>query len=194
MEEWGNKRANDYYEANVPAGVIRPEKGDPVRVVERFIRDKYELKKYIGSSIPPTKTVHSETDDAHGHHNNNNKHHHIDHHHHNRHHFGDSAHKHPAAPPAKSAAVATPAPTPVPVVAAPNLLDFMDEPTAPISVQITPVASTASFDGNNFDPFAISSAPAPATQQHQTFDAFSGFTSTPTAHQQPPQVSRFEKI
>jgi hypothetical protein len=42
MEEWGNKRANEYYEANVPASVIRPKEGDAVRVVERYIRDKYE--------------------------------------------------------------------------------------------------------------------------------------------------------
>lgn len=55
MEEWGNKRANDYYEANMPASVIRPKEGDAVRIVERFIRDKYEHKRYIASSVPAVR-------------------------------------------------------------------------------------------------------------------------------------------
>lgn len=53
MEEWGNKRANEYFEANVPASVVKPKEGDPVRVVERYIRDKYEHRRYVASAIPP---------------------------------------------------------------------------------------------------------------------------------------------
>lgn len=67
MEEWGNGRANEYFEANVPVHVIRPKDGDPVRVVEKFIRDKYEFKRFIAPSIPPkreSQAVTIEEDDA----------------------------------------------------------------------------------------------------------------------------------
>jgi hypothetical protein len=53
MEEWGNARANQYYEANIPSHVTKPKDGDPVRVVEKFIRDKYEHKKFIAREVPP---------------------------------------------------------------------------------------------------------------------------------------------
>src|SRR5690349_10596690 len=57
MEEWGNGRANEYYEANVPPTVHRPKEGDPVRVVEKYIRDKYEHKKYMSKAgVPPPRT------------------------------------------------------------------------------------------------------------------------------------------
>jgi hypothetical protein len=52
MEEWGNGRANAYYEANMPSNVVRPKEGDSVRTIEKFIRDKYEHKKYIAKTIP----------------------------------------------------------------------------------------------------------------------------------------------
>jgi len=58
MEEWGNGRANEYYEANISPQVARPKEGDSVRVVEKFIRDKYEFKRYIGKSIPDKAVVH----------------------------------------------------------------------------------------------------------------------------------------
>lgn len=54
MEEWGNGRANAYYEANVPSHVIKPKEGDSVRSIEKYIRDKYEHKRFIASSLPPT--------------------------------------------------------------------------------------------------------------------------------------------
>jgi len=53
MEEWGNGRANKYYEANVPREYLRPKENDSVRNIERFIRDKYEHKRFIASSPPP---------------------------------------------------------------------------------------------------------------------------------------------
>jgi hypothetical protein len=59
MEQWGNGRANKYWEENMPAHVARPKEGDSVRVVERFIRDKYENKKYIGSTIPEKTIIES---------------------------------------------------------------------------------------------------------------------------------------
>lgn len=55
MEEWGNGRANEYWEANVPASVHRPKEGDSVRTVEKYIRDKYEHKRYIAREMPPAK-------------------------------------------------------------------------------------------------------------------------------------------
>lgn len=53
MEEWGNGRANAYYEANLPPHVVKPKEGDSVRSIEKFIRDKYEFKRYVASSVPP---------------------------------------------------------------------------------------------------------------------------------------------
>lgn len=45
MEEWGNGRANALYEADVPSHVQKPTETDSVRTTEKYIRDKYELKK-----------------------------------------------------------------------------------------------------------------------------------------------------
>lgn len=53
MEEWGNARANAYYEAKLPRDYQKPRENDPVRVVEKFIREKYEQKRFIADSIPP---------------------------------------------------------------------------------------------------------------------------------------------
>lgn len=55
MEEWGNGRANNYYESNMPEDVYRPIETDSVRIVDKFVRDKYEYKKYISKSLPPKK-------------------------------------------------------------------------------------------------------------------------------------------
>ena len=41
MEEWGNKRANDYYEANLPPNYNRPKEGDPIRNIERYVIEIY---------------------------------------------------------------------------------------------------------------------------------------------------------
>lgn len=124
MEEWGNKRANEYYEANLPAHVVRPKEGDAVRVVERFIRDKYEHKRYIGK-IPPK---HSE--------------------------LSTEPQQEPVPRKTTTAAVTQRTPTvtqkpsqaPAPVQA-PSLLDF-DEP---VPAPIVPSASASSVP---FDPFA----------------------------------------
>ena len=75
MEEWGNKRANAYYEGNLPSPDLKPTETDPVPVVTKYIKgvtnvprhcycyrssniydlfiDKYVHKKYISDSIPP---------------------------------------------------------------------------------------------------------------------------------------------
>ncbi len=46
----GNAGARAQFEANVPAGVVRPTAASADRDVAAWIRDKYERKKYFGSS------------------------------------------------------------------------------------------------------------------------------------------------
>ena len=51
MEKIGNSRANAYWEANVPPGAkpTASEEGDPA--VAKYIRDKYELKKFCATDV-----------------------------------------------------------------------------------------------------------------------------------------------
>lgn len=193
MEEWGNGRANEYFEANVPSHVIRPKEGDPVRVVERFIRDKYEFRKYIAKSLPPKHEVQAEADHEpepvvarrasrhHGHHGHGHGHHgHQSHH-----------QRHEEAP--KVVEVPKPA-APAPE---PSLIDFMDDPApvpvpvaqqVPVASSIDPFGASPAFPSSTpnppaaaavFDPFAAPSQPVP------TQGGFSAFDSTVS------QVSRW---
>lgn len=121
MEQWGNARANLYWEANLPAHVKKPTADDNVRTVERFIRDKYELKKFVAASIPPPGASRSAAPEP----------------------VRGAA---PAPAPAARAYTeeprrqAAPAAAPVPVrAAAPDLLDFDFAPAAPAPA-IAPVA------------------------------------------------------
>ena len=50
VQEWGNKRAAEYYEYHLPDGFRRPQ-GDSS--LEQFIRNKYEKKLYINKAGPP---------------------------------------------------------------------------------------------------------------------------------------------
>lgn len=50
VQEWGNRRAADYYEYHLPNGFKRPH-GDSS--LEQFIRNKYEKKLYINKGGPP---------------------------------------------------------------------------------------------------------------------------------------------
>jgi hypothetical protein len=52
MVRWGNKRANEYWEANVPQDYYIPDENDGVGIVERWIRDKYEKAKFKGKGTP----------------------------------------------------------------------------------------------------------------------------------------------
>ena len=49
MEEWGNGRANEMFEANLPPNYPRPKEGDSVRETQKFIRDKVNF--YFNSHI-----------------------------------------------------------------------------------------------------------------------------------------------
>ena len=52
MVRWGNRRANEYWEARVPDDYYIPDENDGVNIVERWIRDKYEKKKFVAKSLP----------------------------------------------------------------------------------------------------------------------------------------------
>jgi hypothetical protein len=52
MVRWGNRRANEYWEALVPEEYYIPTEEDPVQQVERWIRDKYEKGKFKAKAKP----------------------------------------------------------------------------------------------------------------------------------------------
>jgi stromal membrane-associated protein len=52
MVRWGNRRANEYWEALVPEDYYIPTEDDPVQQVERWIRDKYEKGKFKAKAKP----------------------------------------------------------------------------------------------------------------------------------------------
>jgi len=52
MVRWGNKRANDFWQANLPRDFRIPNENDPVTAVERWIRDKYEVRRFASRTVP----------------------------------------------------------------------------------------------------------------------------------------------
>jgi len=170
MEEWGNGRANAFFEAELPPNYPRPKEGDPVRTVEKFIRDKYEHKKFIGRAIPP-KVVREEEEVE----------------------EEEPTVRRRAAKVKPATIVATkvapnpvsaPVRAPAPVVEAPNLLDFTEPayetPTVapPVAPASTPDffgnfngAATASVSSNTFGDFSSAMA-APVQQQSTGFGDF----------------------
>ena len=52
MVRWGNKRANEYWEAGVPEDYYIPDENDGVGLMERWIRDKYEKGKFKAKGEP----------------------------------------------------------------------------------------------------------------------------------------------
>ena len=154
MEEWGNKRANEYYEANLPAHVVRPKEGDAVRVVERFIRDKYEHKRYMGK-IPPKNSEATAAPVA-----------------------QELARRASTAttPVAARTPAVAPKPSPAPAPApAPSLLDF-DEPV------LTPAAPVVAAPV--FDPFAAPAPvqAAPAHHEFGAFTSAPSHAPPPAPH------------
>jgi len=53
MMKTGNARAADLYEARIPAGYPRPNPADG-SAIERWIRDKYERKRFMGEPLKPS--------------------------------------------------------------------------------------------------------------------------------------------
>ena len=145
MEEWGNGRANLYYEANMPSHVSRPQDGDSVRMIEKFIRDKYELKRYSAKELPPKVQASEsmeETDDKQM-----------------KKIKSVVTRQRPTAPISMS--------IPVPAAPAPSLINFMDFDDEPAPVVVAPLVPTIP----NFAPPALPTfAPSfPITQnQNQT--------------------------
>ena len=154
MEQWGNGRANEYYEANVPNTVIKPKEGDPVRTVERYIRDKYEMKKFVSRSAPPIKPAREPAEN----------------------HLPE---RKPVtnAPTVRPQTLVEPVQQKVIATAAPavNLIDFMDDPTPVSSNQLSefgefssaiPVSANVTQQQAYTDPFVLP-AVTQQVQQHQ---------------------------
>ena len=50
MEEMGNARAKEHFEAEVPAGYPVPREHATVREREKWIRDKYEHRRFVSTA------------------------------------------------------------------------------------------------------------------------------------------------
>eukprot|EP01038_Epipyxis_sp_PR26KG_P005326 gene5326-7392_t len=158
MEEWGNERANQLYEANLPTNFVRPKEGDPVRVVEKFIREKYEQKKYMSRTIPDRIVSQPAVEVA-------------------------PVVEERVKKPAKSSTGITKSAAPVstatnnnpPIAPAASLIDFMDDPV-PVATTSFPTTTQAPFAPaptvSGFD-FANQTSHAPVT------DPFGDFASAP---------------
>lgn len=198
MEEWGNGRANAYWEANLPPHVHKPKEGDTVRTIEKFIRDKYEHKRYVGSSVPDKASnaapVAAATSTANGGAkaapaNNNNGRGFV---------YDDEEPQEvaPARRAAPQAAAPAPVVTPKPAAAPVDLLNFLDEP-APSPATVTsngssPFAPTAAASVFGFEPTAAPQSNQFGGDNHFGSD-FSAFQSAPAQNQQQqaPQQAQF---
>ena len=47
MQRWGNKRANEYWEYNLPKNYPRPTENSSMATLEKFIRAKYEKRTWV---------------------------------------------------------------------------------------------------------------------------------------------------
>lgn len=54
MKSMGNKRAKEYWEANVPRDYQRPTEHDSQYTVKKWIVAKYEEKSFCGQTTPPS--------------------------------------------------------------------------------------------------------------------------------------------
>jgi hypothetical protein len=125
MEEWGNGRANEYYEHNMPANVARPKDGDSVRMIEKFVRDKYEHKKYMAKIKPPIiKQDEQVREDDEG-----------------RRKVGSGS----ISRPRPTASDSTPFAKPVVVVPAVSLIDFLDFNNDPIASMAAPLVRSFTY-------------------------------------------------
>lgn len=61
MEEMGNERAKAHFEANVPANYSVPREHATVREREKWIRDKYEHRRFVARDPPPSREKKTET-------------------------------------------------------------------------------------------------------------------------------------
>lgn len=47
MQKWGNKKCNAYWEARLPKNYPRPDEHSSMAELERFIRAKYEQRRWV---------------------------------------------------------------------------------------------------------------------------------------------------
>ena len=47
MQKWGNKKANAKWEARLPKNYPRPDQHSTMAELEKFIRAKYEMQKFL---------------------------------------------------------------------------------------------------------------------------------------------------
>ena len=47
MQKWGNKKVNAFYEAKLPKNYPRPDEHSSMAELERFIRAKYEQRRWV---------------------------------------------------------------------------------------------------------------------------------------------------
>ena len=59
MQKWGNQRVNAYYEAKLPKNYPHPNEHTPVSKLEKFIRDKYEEKRWVADIEKEDTAIHS---------------------------------------------------------------------------------------------------------------------------------------
>jgi hypothetical protein len=161
MEAIGNAVANAYYEASIPARYVMPKDGDSVRVWEKFIRDKYEHKKFIvpGSTfVIPDKHASAE----------------------------GAVSSHKEAVKSSGNIKIAPASMPTKVVEAPSLLDFMDTDSSPPAT--TSTATSATVHSNELDgfgdfstgSFATTATTATTAASTDFFGGSSGGSAPPT--------------
>ena len=165
MEKWGNERGNRLYEANLTPQWKKNREDIGVSDMKRFIREKYELKRFIANEQPPENSRAAPSDNRApqaGRRENSAQ-------------FGNGGQGGASRPqvkvnasPAKQAA---PAPAAKP---APSLLDFMDDPAPPAAAP--PPVPSFSPDGDIFGNF--SSTPAPAAP-NDPFGSSDPFASSP---------------
>jgi len=172
MEAWGNARGKAYFESDVPRNYQRPSEGAGVREVQRWVRDKYEMKRFVpkdgsvpaknqavvqgkaGVSAPVlVKSVPAAVPAP------------VP--------PSSSAAAPPAHAPAPPAPPAPPPAPPAPLAPAVDLLDFSDPTPPPIQVGVSPAAPgpaaqpAVGFQQSNqpVDPFSNTSAQQPAWNQ-----------------------------
>lgn len=60
MQKWGNKKCNAYWEAKLPKNYPRPDEHSSMAELERFIRAKYEQRRWVADDRDESEEEESE--------------------------------------------------------------------------------------------------------------------------------------
>lgn len=60
MQKWGNKKCNAYWEAKLPKNYPRPDEHSSMAELERFIRAKYEQRRWVADGSEEEEEEESE--------------------------------------------------------------------------------------------------------------------------------------